>query len=121
MSPDGYLREIAELNDRLTDARRQCDGAYLERNRLVALLASVFPARRTKTAIEGWAPEWHNCVFIELPTGQVSWHFHDREAELFAHVREEPATWDGHTTEEKYERVAKLARECGNPIYEWPT
>jgi hypothetical protein len=43
--------------------------------------------------IDPLQPEWP-VVFIELPTGQVSWH-------IPAH---EPA-WDGHTSEEKYERI----------------
>lgn len=38
-------------------------------------------------------PGWP-VVYIELPTGQVSWH-------LPAHER----GWDGHTSDEKYERI----------------
>jgi hypothetical protein len=38
-------------------------------------------------------PEWP-VAFIELPTGQVSWHLKQHER-----------TWDGHDTEEKYRRV----------------
>lgn len=41
-------------------------------------------------------PEWP-VAFIELPTGQVSWH-----------MPEHPIPWDGHTTEEKYERCKQL-------------
>ncbi|GAB6139082.1 hypothetical protein [Halanaerobaculum tunisiense] len=33
-------------------------------------------------------------VYIELPTGQVSWHLPEHKKE-----------WDGHSTEEKYERI----------------
>jgi hypothetical protein len=86
------------------------DGAYRERNQLVALLAALFPAGIAKTRIEGWDPEWENCVFIELPTGQVSWHYHDREADLFAHLPAYTKPWDGHTTAEKYARVRRLTR-----------
>jgi hypothetical protein len=43
------------------------DAAYTERNRLVALLASMFPSVVDQTAIEGWDPEWHNCVYIDFP------------------------------------------------------
>lgn len=43
-------------------------------------------------------------VYIELPTGQVSWH-------LPAH----PAGWDGHSTGEKYQRVAAFAEAIGVP------
>ncbi|MFI5837745.1 hypothetical protein ACIA5A_29115 [Micromonospora sp. NPDC051300] len=43
-------------------------------------------------------------VYIELPTGQVSWH-------LPAH----PAGWDGHSTAAKYARVAAFAETIGAP------
>lgn len=39
-------------------------------------------------------PDWP-VAFIELPTGQVSWH-----------LPQFPATWDGHSTEEKFKRIA---------------
>lgn len=84
------------------------DNAYEERNRLVALLAAFYPAVVDKTAIEGWDPSWHNCVYIDTMEGQLSWHFHDRESELFAHIPRGKAEWDGHTTEEKYHRIERL-------------
>jgi hypothetical protein len=89
----------------------QRDTAYAERNQCVAALARCagalrYPVSVTKTDIPGWDSVWHNCVYIDLPTGQVSWHFHDDDAELFAGL---PATfgsqWDGHDTPEKYRRV----------------
>lgn len=90
------------------DAEAARDSAYAERNQLVAALAKVFPAGTASTAIEGWDPEWHNCVYIDLPTGQVSWHYHDRESHLFAHLPRYTKPWDGHSTEEKYQRLAAL-------------
>jgi hypothetical protein len=100
--------ESAEAErDRLCE---QKDGAYLERNRCVALIARMAIALGhrvavTKTAIEGWSEDWHGCIYIDLPTGQVSWHFHDSQAELFADLPRGDATWDGHDTPEKYRRV----------------
>lgn len=84
------------------------DAAYLERNQVVAALATVFPAGVARTAIEGWSEDWHGCVYIDLPTGQVSWHYHDSQAHLFAHLPPYAGTWDGHDTEEKYRRLAAL-------------
>ena len=81
------------------------DDAYLERNRLVALLARVYPSGLKRTAIEGWEPEWHGCVYIDTPAGQMSWHYHDRDAWLFEGLPEYDGEWDGHTTEQKYERL----------------
>jgi hypothetical protein len=84
------------------------DYAYHERNMVVAALAKLFPSGTARTAIEGWGSEWHGCVYIDLPTGQVSWHYHDREAYLFGGLPPYTKPWDGHTTEEKYRRLAAL-------------
>jgi hypothetical protein len=48
-------------------------------------------------------PDWP-VIYIELPTGQVSWH-------VPAHSRE----WDGHTTAQKIARI-KLFVECAAPM-----
>lgn len=88
--------------------KRREDEAYQERNKVVAALSKLFPAGRTKTDIPGWDPEWHGAVYIDLPTGQVSWHFHDRDAGLFDHLPPYAGVWDGHDTEEKYRRLAAL-------------
>lgn len=92
----------------LEQAAGAIDGAYNERNRLVALLARLYPSGLKRTEIEGWDPEWQGCVYIDLPTGQASWHFHDREAHLFDGLPDYSSEWDGHTTEEKYQRVGAL-------------
>lgn len=93
--------EIARL-------RQRKDNAYHERNMVVAALAKLYPSGTTRTAIDGWDPEWHGCVRIDLPTGQVSWHYHDSQAYLFAELPLYEGEWDGHTTEEKYARLAAL-------------
>ncbi|HEY0820978.1 MAG TPA: hypothetical protein VGD46_19485 [Rhizobacter sp.] len=90
------------------------DGAYEERNRVVAALASAFPSGIARTAIEGWSDDWHGCVYIDLPTGQASWHYHDSQHWLFAHLPPYTGTWDGHTTDEKYARLTQL-REPREP------
>ncbi len=100
----GY-QAIRDDNARL---RQRKDGAYLERNQVVAALARCFPSGIARTAIEGWHEEWHGCVYIDLPTGQVSWHYHDSHAHLFAGLPPYQGTWDGHSTEEKYRRLAAL-------------
>lgn len=92
--------------------KAQKDAAYLERNKLVALLASLFPSGIAKTAIEGWSEDWHGCVYIDFPGFQASWHYHDSQAYLFEHLPPYEGSWDGHTTEEKYEKIVELAREA---------
>lgn len=90
---------------------RAKDWVYAERNQIVALLARLYPSGIKRTEIEGWEPEWHGCVYIDLPNGQASWHYHDRDAHLFEHLPPYGGDWDGHTTREKYERIAKLCLE----------
>lgn len=94
--------------DVVADLKSEKDNAYWERNLLVAALSKLFPAFVGRTDIPGWNPEWHGCVYIELPTGQVSWHFHDEQAYLFDHLSPFTGTWDGHDTEEKYQRLENL-------------
>jgi len=103
--------EIARCNkiiDGYEEEHKQTNSAYTERNRLVALIASLYPSGIKKTDIPGWDEEWHGCVYIDLPTGQASWHYHDSEAWMFRHLPRYEGEWDGHTTEEKYDRVAAL-------------
>ena len=95
----------------LAQMRQRKDDAYMERNRCVALVARMalalgLRAGVARTAIEGWSEDWHGCVYIDLPTGQASWHFHDSQAALFTGLPAYDGKWDGHTTPEKYERVA---------------
>lgn len=84
------------------------DAAYYERNQLVALLARIYPSGIRRTELPNWNPCWQNCVYIDLPTGQASWHYHDREAGLFEALPPYTKPWDGHTTEMKYERLRRL-------------
>jgi hypothetical protein len=85
-----------------------CDEVYRERNQVVAALAKCFPSGTARTAIEGWDEAWHGCVYIDLPTGQVSWHFHDDDAHLFDTLPPYAGAWDGHDTAEKYRRLNAL-------------
>jgi hypothetical protein len=100
------LEVSAPVGDALEEMRARKDAAYLERNQVVAALARCYPSGVARTAIEGWSDDWHGCVYIDLPTGQVSWHFHDSQAYLFDGLPPYSGTWDGHDTPEKYRRLA---------------
>lgn len=97
-----------DLEAKLAKSEEAKNGAYAERNKLVRILASIFPSGIKKTAIEGWDEAWHWCVYIDLPTGQASWHFHNSELGMFLDLPFYRGVWDGHTTEQKYERIEKL-------------
>ena len=86
------------------------DGAYHERNVLVCALTKLFPAylARHNEDDETWERDWMWIVYIDLPTGQVSWHIHDSEQEMFNHLEVKENNWDGHNTERKYQRLQAL-------------
>lgn len=60
---------------------------------LEALAAAAQAGYRTGYRIDPQEPEWP-VAFIELPQGQISWH-----------MPQFPEGWDGHTVDEKYERI----------------
>ncbi|WP_199566423.1 hypothetical protein [Streptomyces corynorhini] len=96
----------AQAKTRTVEAER--DGAYRERAHLVAWLAALHPAviaPAPDVAEDGW-----HIVYITAGTWQMSWHIAPRDAALFADVEhvdaDDPrAQWDGHTTEQKYDRI----------------
>lgn len=109
ITPEQLHAYATPLLERIKELEARKDAAYLERNQVVAALASAYPSGIARTTIEGWSEDWHGCVYIDLPTGQASWHYHDSQAYLFAHLPAYKGSWDGHTTEEKYTRLAAIS------------
>jgi len=99
-----FKQQYRELNEAK-------DTAYWERNQLVAALSKLYPSwiGWHEGDNDDWDPEWKNVIYILLPTGQVSWHIHESELSSFSHLKKTHGPhWDGHTTEEKYRRLAAL-------------
>jgi len=105
------------------------DQAYWERNQLVAALSKIYPATLGKHPIsdKSWDKEWRNIVYITIPVRcmprgfapecyqaygvqelQLSWHIHNDDTVYFKHLKRDLTKWDGHTTDEKYERLKFL-------------
>jgi hypothetical protein len=88
------IHQVA-LTDPSYELSSKEDADYNARNRCVMASLTLANSCGFKTGIQrdksedGWL-----IVFIELPTGQVSWHIPEFEGE-----------WDGHTTGQKYDRV----------------
>lgn len=103
---------ISRLIARIRQEQDRRNDAYAERNQTVIGLARaclalglpVFMARHDP-ADTSWEDDWRNLVVIELPTGQITWHFHDSEAHLWSDLPTGERRWDGHGTPEKYRRV----------------
>lgn len=101
---------LSKQNDRNIALQMEKDQGYRERNKVVTALSKLFPSCMGKheESDTTWHKEWMNIVYIQLPTGQVSWHLHDSDVPYFAHLEFSNMKWDGHSTEEKYERLLSL-------------
>lgn len=97
-----------------SEGEGELDAVYAERNRCVGAIARM--AQRLGWTVglgyhtdPNWEDDWRNIVYIDTPRGQISWHFHDSEKPLFDWMPPYDGDWDGHTTDEKYERLAATA------------
>lgn len=107
---DGEVEQLhANHVDAVLEALREqlvaIDGVYRERARLVSFLTYLYPS--------AWMADPHNpgwrVVYVYSPAGQLSWHIAPKDWDLFSHLPQCPGMpWDGHTTDEKYERVRRL-------------
>jgi uncharacterized coiled-coil protein SlyX len=94
--------------------RMQINDTYGERDRLVCALSKVFPSwlERHPLTDTSWDDDWRWIVFINFPTGQGSWHIHESEHPWFSHLEFKAGnSWDGHTNDQKYDRLAALQPE----------
>ncbi len=106
------------MSQELIDQKNQ---AYAERNKILSAFAWTLYRRQLKNCLgiviglakhpendKDWEHDWRNILVIETPEGQMTWHFHDSEMYLFRYFPPFPNyKWDGHTTEQKYERLLK--------------
>ena len=114
----GTSERVAELVTEGNELREERDKAYEERAKLIAYLTAVYPSEITPAESDSGA--W-NLVFVATPSGQMSWHLHEDDiVEYFQHLVNLPetgVTWDGHTTKEKYRRLAELTRTVATGLY----
>lgn len=108
-SAEYFYAKWEKTYDELGQQINATNAAYSERARLVALLAAIYPSSWNYGDADeaDWA-----IVYVQLPTGQASWHIHESDMGLFDHVqRDDDTMWDGHTTEEKYQRIGRLTAD----------
>lgn len=94
---------IYSLLTLIQDAESRKD--YDERNKLVysLLYRASTVGWNCGIRIDPVEPDWP-VIYIDLPTGQVSWH-----------VKAYDGEWDGHDNEEKAKRIAQFAIPASQP------
>ena len=87
--------------------------AYYDRNQAVMAMARLAQMNGMTVGVKGDDPEWP-IVFIDLPTGQVSWHI--PAAEMRSPLPEYAGEWDGHALDEKRSRIESFIGLQNDPI-----
>lgn len=83
---------------------------YRERNMLIAHLSKIYPSHLCmhEESDKTWDKEWRIIVCVHGPKGEMAWHIHDDERRYFDHLIWELNHFDGHITEEKYNRLLSI-------------
>jgi len=102
--PDDVIKQ-EEKNMTKTESST-LDDAYFDRSQAVQAFARLAQADGYRVGIKP-DDEWP-ILFIDLPTGQVSWHI--KAGELVGDWPEYPDEWDGHDLNEKRERIYKFLK-----------
>lgn len=87
---------------------------YTERNACVGMAYIMATALGYNVGVKVEDPQWP-IIFIDLPTGQVSWHIPIGDLASYFPYGRIPAysgEYDGHSTEEKYSRLALYADQA---------
>ncbi|MCI3240255.1 hypothetical protein [Streptomyces spinosisporus] len=109
-------REEAERWKEHADSfAKERDGAYRERAQLLSWLAALHPSSTVITQSPDVDEDGWQLLYLVAGGWQMSWHIHPRDADLFRHVTvvdvtDPRAQWDGHGTEQKYERMRNHVR-----------
>lgn len=92
----------------MEDQDARINAAYAERDKCVALLTHMAQELGLETGIriDDLDASWP-IVYIDLPSGQVSWHIAESELSWFLHLPQYIGAWDGHDSTQKYERVLR--------------
>jgi hypothetical protein len=95
--------------------RMQRDNLFAERNILVAMLSKIYPSVIAyRMADENGDDGGHSLdgyvVYIQLPTGQVSFHVgEDSRSSWFEHLMlSQVPVWDRHNSDEKWQRITEF-------------
>jgi hypothetical protein len=113
LSQHGLVLASALRRERVLERLDECANAledvYADRNRLVQLAARLAEmlGYEVRWGDDPASPGWP-VLYIELPTGQVSWHIPRASCLLRAGTR---GKWDGHDSEEKTRRITAFIQD----------
>ncbi|MFE2045708.1 hypothetical protein ACFXAZ_33295 [Streptomyces sp. NPDC059477] len=106
-----FNSKVLEAEDRT----RERDGAYRERAQLLAWLTALHPSTAVITPARDLSEAGWALLYVVAGGWQMSWHIAPTDVRFFEHVtavgpEDSRAQWDGHGSDEKYERLRHHVR-----------
>ena len=89
------------------------DEAYYDRDLIAQALARMALEVGYSAGVKFRESEWP-IIYVDLPTGQVSWHI--KHVELLQGLPDYPGEWDKHDLEEKRDRIKEYAKGNQNKM-----
>ena len=108
MTHEDLIEMVGLLQDRVLELTSQKNSAFAERYLLVAALSKRFPGGLARHVDDGRTVLLRDVVYLDLPTGQVSWHLLSSQLPWFSHLKPYEGEWDGHDKRERYRRLQAL-------------
>lgn len=107
------------MSDEFRNLVQRINDVYTERNACVSLIARMALKMGLRAGMKNdpGTIAFSNVCYIDLPSGQISWHIADKDMHYFVGIPDYDDIWDGHDTPTKYERVKKPGFE---PELFWP-
>jgi hypothetical protein len=116
------LQKELELQQEIEYLQEQKNTVYSERNAVVAAFARLCRAIGVPVGLkedEHGEPGFRMVCYIDLPSGQVSWHIHDEDLHFFEGIPPYRKEWNGHQTGEKYEQLCHLRWWMSSANWTW--
>lgn len=90
--------------------------AYADRNGLVVAFARACAELGHRVGIlDDHDPKWP-IVYVDLPTGQVSWHVTPEDADRIRDLETYKGSWDQHDLDKNRLRLNRYARADRRPV-----
>jgi len=107
---NSYAQQRERAVDLLATAYRERSSTHQELAHLLAWLAALHPSSAVITPAQSDSPDGAQVLYLVAGGWQMSWPIATEYTHLFKHVTavsqaDSRAQWDGHGTEQKYERI----------------
>lgn len=108
---EAMQEELQRLEDRAVEFQNAKNTAYRQRNEAALGMARMAMALGMPVGVleDKTRAGFPYLLYIDLPTGQVSWHFMAMDRDLLSPFQKYEREWDGHDDDERSRRLISFS------------